>query len=164
MANLLKIFALLITLSACNQVYFEQPQPAHKKELMNFPTHLQGSYVSSDSMISIIREQSFEMYSGDKIETNMVLGDSLVIKRQRSSYVINIREKEGWIIYTIQLKKDQLAIKHIELNDSIKNYLISKYDAVPIKQRDLLLKTSKNLFKKLQKEPIWTSSVMVKTE
>jgi len=105
MKNTLVFFAfLLVFISSCTNVYFDQPQPKNGEILKYVPTELQGTWIEKLDTLYItkhgfeevnVKTDSAGTIASIKRETH-VLSDSLMLQKAGKYYVINIRERKKW--------------------------------------------------------------------
>ena len=106
MKNTITLLALILALTSCTNVYFDQPQPKNGKYLKFVPEELQGKWVDKLDTIFITKngfeEVNVKTDSLDNIisvkKEKFFLSDSLVLNKAGKFYVINLLEKGNWQI------------------------------------------------------------------
>jgi len=105
MKNTLVFFTLLMVfISSCTNVYFDQPQPKNGEILKFVPLELRGTWIEKLDTLYItkhgfeevnVKTDSFGTIASIKRETH-ILSDSLMLQKAGKYYVVNIREKKNW--------------------------------------------------------------------
>jgi hypothetical protein len=100
------ILLLLITLVACEQVLFREPQPKGVKPLSAIPEKVQGKYLlgvedgSEETDTVYIYEKEFRIGSeGNDIRR---LGDSIRFASYKGWYFVSFREKTMWDVKALK--------------------------------------------------------------
>jgi len=118
------LYLVLLLIMSCHgaMIYFEQPQPANSEIENIFPTALQGKYINNSSSINdsikfhlILNELTFD-YGADYggFNEKVQLSDSLILKKHKSHYILNIKEEKGWLVMVISIQNiDKFAAHHI---------------------------------------------------
>ena len=104
------IFSLAILLFlSCNEVIFEEPQPAGVKALKEIPKELQGQFTFVMLNEETVLEIAGEYISND--DGKAYISDSLIVKKLGNRYVVNRRINEGaeaklgkWQTYVLEDK------------------------------------------------------------
>ena len=98
---------LLAAISSCLPVYFEQPQPAGIEAEKIFPKKLQGVYFEEGNDITIkIDELTFEYGNEDTILNRGQLSDSLILKKYKKYFFLNLKNDDLWSVYVVSKKND----------------------------------------------------------
>lgn len=126
------IFGLMIvSLLACKEITFKEPQPKGKKALHQVPTSLRGNYLTRsddgqlqrDTLIITARGYRFGYYDPEERlkaenEQEALLSDSLVLKHYKGYYFVNINSKPEWSLRVIRQEKNgDLQFMSMEQND-----------------------------------------------
>ena len=155
MKNLVLFGALVIFLSSCSNVVFVNPQPEDIIALTEIPEKYHGIYEFEDSAINKDSYLVTDSSVGD-----MVLGDSLIVKKRGSYFYLNFLTEtifgNAYEVYVVKVHRS-LSYENIEiffpnisennehlfniidakeLPDNNKNYLINN---VSVNQMNMLL-------------------------
>lgn len=134
------IFFILFFFS-CKEISFKEPQPRGKKALKEIPKGLVGSYLLKDDNggetdTLIVNAKGYFVVSDKK---GSQLGDSLVIKKYKGYYFVNVNDNPEWLLRVIQQEKngDLVYMTLEEDNISFKDFLTKvskevKVDSVEI--------------------------------
>ena len=99
------VFAsLFIALISCKEITFKEPQPRGKKILKEIPDALVGSYLlknekDGETDTLFVNSKGYVIASDKK---GGDLGDSLVLKKFKGYYFININENPEWLLRVIK--------------------------------------------------------------
>lgn len=125
MKNRLVFFVLLmVVISSCTNVYFDQPQPKNGEILKYIPLELQGIWVDKLDTLYItkhgfeevnVKTDSSGTISSIKRETHF-LSDSLMLQKAEKYYVVNIREKKNWQVVILDRQSNGDIIWYYPLN------------------------------------------------
>jgi hypothetical protein len=95
---------LSIIFSACKEISFVEPQPKGKKSLNEVPSKLRGVYLlkdeGSEDTDTLYVTRTGYLIASDKMQS--VLGDSLVLKKYKGYYFVNINENPEWLLRVIR--------------------------------------------------------------
>ncbi len=102
-----KVVAVVICLLAfsCREVSFREPQPRGKKSLEEIPPPLQGLYYippDGESPADTLRVNDSGYFFVSDRKDKMQLSDSVVIKRYKGYYFLNVHEKPEWLLRVIR--------------------------------------------------------------
>src|SRR5688572_14080804 len=102
-----KLFPVLLILSlvACKEISFKEPQPKGKKSLSQIPRELLGSYLvveekGTDSKDTLVVTTKGYYVPSDSSKEE--LGDSLVLKKYNGYYFINDNENPEWLLRVVK--------------------------------------------------------------
>ena len=146
----------LLSLTGCGpNVYFDAPQPVHKKELKSFPGKLRGHYMNLDDSTLFVVNQSMilQLYDEefaiplDEIETSddyMLLDDSLFIGDSGIQVKVSVRDDSVYGIaafrdtiflisdeYVLKKYKKRIFLNFREEKDNIYLWLVMKITFYP---------------------------------
>jgi len=103
------IFAIalcFIVLTGCKEISYREPQPKGKKPLPEIPKKLHGTYLlkatGEDSPDTLLIRSKGYYIASDKKES--LLGDSLVLKKFKGYYFVNINENPEWLMRVIRVE------------------------------------------------------------
>ncbi len=96
---------LILSLVACKEISFKEPQPKGKKSLSEIPRELLGSYLvveekaadSKDTLV--VTAKGYHVPSDSSKEE---LGDSLVLKKYKGYYFFNDNENPEWLLRVVK--------------------------------------------------------------
>lgn len=159
MKNILIALSLIVVMTSCVEVLFEQTQPAGVKEIQQFPKALLGMYIE-ETENDTLRITPFEL-QGPKNERDsaMKISPNFVLKKFKNEYVISRKHDSGlWEVAFISIsKKGQLEIKTIDGGDEEKMKRLklllevtTKYDEEGKADQYILNPTKKEFFKILK--------------
>jgi hypothetical protein len=102
-------FLVLLTLVSCQEITYKEPQPKNKKSLTEMPTSLRGRYLMEDETSNqkdtlYISETGYRTQGGAVDEGT--LGDSLVLKKYKGYYFLNINQRPEWALRIIKQEKN----------------------------------------------------------
>jgi len=130
----LAFVSVFIALLSCKEVTFKEPQPRGKKSLKEMPEGLVGSYLLTDekdgATDTLIVKSKGYLVASDKKGGD--LGDSLVLKKFKGYYFVNINENPEWIVRVIKQETNGDLV-----------YMTMDEEGVPFK--DFLDKVSKEI-------------------
>jgi hypothetical protein len=100
---LVAVFSGMLLLG-CKEISFREPQPKGKRALPEIPKKLHGIYLlkaTGDDAQDTLRISAKGYYiASDKKES--LLGDSLVLKKYKGYYFVNINENPEWLMRVIR--------------------------------------------------------------
>lgn len=106
----MKNVAILLLLSfiffGCKEISFVEPQPKGKKSLKEVPIKLRGVYLLTDQSAGSTDTDTLYvtgtgyLIASDKMQSE--LGDSLVLKKYKGYYFVNINEDPEWLLRIIK--------------------------------------------------------------
>jgi hypothetical protein len=118
--RLTSILAVGVVFASCTTVYFDQPQPKDGIVMTEFPEEVQGTWNLMEQLGSLKIELSatsmtMTEYEKDSItnqnvikkSTEVLLGDSIILKDCKSFYVMNLKEKENQYQVVTLMTNDQ---------------------------------------------------------
>ena len=96
---------LILSLIACKEVSFKEPQPKGKKSLSQIPRELLGSYLvveekGTDSKDTLVVTTKGYYVPSDSSKEE--LGDSLVLKKYKGYYFFNDNENPEWLLRVVK--------------------------------------------------------------
>ena len=184
------VFIVLLSLTSCLTIYFEQPQPAGSKVLTSFPAKMQGAYTSNDegkdtAYVLTDRYVFFEneeKFNGtDTVEVEVlreeILSTNLVLKKQGKYYVLNDKEdgKDYWNVYLLNIQKNgDIAVMltgdfeteedTIQLNDPKKslNEFFDITEFQKLDKNEYLVNPTRKEFKKLIKQGLFSDTLLLR--
>ena len=102
-------FVLLFALLSCKEITYTEPQPKGKKMLAEIPNSLQGKYLLIDDN-GIDKDTLYISKHGYHIRGESAdagdLGDSLVLKKYKGYYFLNINQRPEWALRVIKQEKN----------------------------------------------------------
>ena len=121
---------LILSLVACKEISFKEPQPKGKKSLSKIPRELVGSYLvveekggdNKDTLV--VTEKGYYIPSDS---SGGELGDSLVLKKYSGYYFFNDNENPEWLLRVIKREANgDLSYMLMEPGEkSFNEYLLS---------------------------------------
>lgn len=143
-------FALLflgVSIIACTEITFKEPQPSGIKSLTEFPRSLHGNYIvpqdsGAEKFDTVYIESSryrINTPSKDGEWLNRgVLSDSLVLKHYKGFYFLNFNADDQWIIRVFRQEKNgNIVVYEINLSDDEKiKQLTEKFHPEIIKKEN----------------------------
>ncbi len=106
--NKLAIVLVLTVAFSCKEISFKEPQPKGKKVLREVPKQLVGTYLLIDDKEGVA-DTLFVSAKGYLVASDKkqnLLGDSLVLKKFKGYYFVNINEKPEWILRVLKQEKN----------------------------------------------------------
>lgn len=99
----------LLAVVSCTEITYKEPQPKGKKMLTEIPMSLQGKYLLLDDN-GIDKDTLFIGKTGyhtrgDGVDEG-VLGDSLVLKKYKGYYFLNINQRPEWVLRIIKQERN----------------------------------------------------------
>jgi len=96
---------LILSLIACKEISFKEPQPKGKKSLSKIPRELLGSYLvveekGTDSKDTLVVTTKGYYVPSDSSKEE--LGDSLVLKKYKGYYFFNDNENPEWLLRVVK--------------------------------------------------------------
>jgi len=108
---MLRLLAAILVLSlfACKEISFKEPQPKGKKSLSHVPRELLGSYLvleekGGDSKDTLVVTEKGYYVPSDSSKGE--LGDSLVLKKYKGFYFFNNNENPEWILRVVKREQN----------------------------------------------------------
>ena len=102
-----KLFSaiLILSLIACKEISFKEPQPKGKKSLSQIPRELLGRYLvveekGTDSKDTLVVTAKGYYVPSDSSKEE--LGDSLVLKKYKGYYFFNDNENPEWLLRVVK--------------------------------------------------------------
>lgn len=101
------LFLSGVTLIACNEICYKEPQPAGVKSLNEIPAKLHGTYFfdEEDGDTVVIFKNGLRA-NNNKEEDVIYLSDSLVLKKYKSYYFFSHRDENEWNLRVLQIQKN----------------------------------------------------------
>lgn len=104
----LPVLVFLILIS-CKEITYKEPQPKGKKELTEIPSSLWGKYLLIDDN-GIDKDTLYISSTGYHTQGGAVeegiIGDSLVLKKFKGYYFLNINQRPEWALRVIQQEQN----------------------------------------------------------
>lgn len=98
------IAILILTVTACKEISFKEPQPKGKRALSEIPRELRGKYLIAEgpgrSNDTLVLTKNQYYVRGDS--TRGELSDSLVLKKHNGYYFFNDNENPEWLLRVIK--------------------------------------------------------------
>ena len=109
-------FSLIVFISSCVEVKFEQPQPAGIEAEKIFPADLQGTYIDENNDTLIINDVTYKFGNKKTIfGGGRELSENLILKKYNKYYFLSEKNDTTWNIIVIKLKsKKDLKIFMID--------------------------------------------------
>lgn len=156
--------------SSCLTIGFQQPQPAGKKQLEEFPHALLGTYTDSpagEEIALILRPNSVYLNDNETpAENDMYLSDSLVLKKFKRYYIANYwdKEKKCWIIYPFQGNQGRVMVYDLSLEKENAAKTLSGFTPLIRQDSDLIVvDPNRKALKRMLKDPtIWEIDTLYK--
>lgn len=121
MKKIILYLVLLLIISSCGPfIYFEQAQPANSEMENIFPKALQGIYNDDANNVPLIIDELTCEYGNDNntIGEKAQLSDSLILKKYKSHYILNLKDEEGWYVMVLSIQNfDKLVVDFIGGDD-----------------------------------------------
>ena len=160
MKKIIIALTLLLSVTSCVEMLFEQPQPAGVKTLKQMPKALQGSYVADEKDTLQITATSFKGFEDDKGSV-LNLSENLVIKKYKKHYFVSKKHESGlWeVVIITRDNNDNLQFKFIDGDDEEKTKRLeqfidveTKYDSVGKAEMFIINPSKKELMGLMDKE------------
>ena len=96
---------LFLSLFACKEISFKEPQPKGKKSLSQVPRELLGNYLvveekGGDGKDTLVVTEKGYYFPSDSSKGE--LGDSLVLKKYKGYYFFNDNENPEWLLRVVK--------------------------------------------------------------
>jgi hypothetical protein len=119
-------FFLLLSVFACKEVSYKEPQPKEVKPLAQIPAKLYGNYLFKDDKGNpdtiVIAKKGF--YAKSDPKDLYALSDSLVMKSHRDYYFISKNENPEWLLRVIhQEKNGDISYMSMDYGDNFNIFL-----------------------------------------
>jgi len=102
-------FIFLLFAISCTEITYKEPQPKGKKMLSEIPQSLQGKYLLIDDN-GIDKDTLYVTNVGYRTRGNGadegILGDSLVLKKYKGYYFLNVNLRPEWALRIIKQEKN----------------------------------------------------------
>ncbi len=113
---------VIVFISSCVEVKFEEAQPQGVKALESIPNNFQGTYLLGDSDTVQISSNSFQFSKplGGKKEA-YELSNIFILKKWQNTYFVNLKEEDAkyWSVFFIKKNKEhKLMIGFLGYSDS----------------------------------------------
>ena len=105
-------FSLIVFISSCVEVKFEQPQPAGTEAEKVFPADLQGTYIDENNDTLIVNDVTYRFGTGKTIfNGGGELSENLILKKYKKYYFLSEKNDSLWNIIVVKLKnKNDLKV------------------------------------------------------
>lgn len=101
-------------------VRFENPQPKDIVALEFFPEQMRGNFISDEQDTLEIDSINFHFKNGEEIDMKGSLTSAEnILKQIGKYYIINIHEEDGWDVFPIRAKKDQITVFYTSLSSEV---------------------------------------------
>ncbi len=167
------IICLCFLSASCTVVYFEQPQPAEKKNLTEFPGKLRGTYqnISDQNTLFEIHKDYINVFLEEEKELKLSMNDNMIARKFRGDYYINIKNQDNelWHLYLLSVRGKMLFLKNSSLEEgNLEDFRelteISYIDSKESESKDYILNPTLPELKKLVKAGFFVvSDTLVKT-
>jgi hypothetical protein len=117
------IAIFVLTVTACNEISFKEPQPKGKRALSEIPRELRGKYLISEAQgrntdtLVVTKDQYY--VRGDS--TRGELGDSLVLKKYGGYYFFNDNENPEWLLRVVK-REDNGDLSYMSMENDEKSF------------------------------------------
>lgn len=122
MKALIPLFLLLIFLG-CKEISYKEPQPKGKKALQAIPESITGTYLLEDggesSRDTLIVTKHGYLIASDHKES--LLSDSLVLKKYKGYYFVNINERPEWLLRIIR-RENNGDLTYMSMDDKDESF------------------------------------------
>lgn len=102
-------FLLFLALLSCTEVTYKETQPKGRKSLTEIPASLRGRYLLMDDN-GIDKDTLYIGINGYKTRGGAIdegiLGDSLVLKKYKGYYFLNVNQRPEWALRVIKQEKN----------------------------------------------------------
>lgn len=119
--KILLLISLVCFFTSCSMVYFEEPQPAGKKNIDELPKKLHGAFMSQndDGTKLVINKDQIHYFHADEKEINLKLNKNLIVKKYKGEYYVNVKDEDNhyWGLYLLVPAGKKLIMKSSSLND-----------------------------------------------
>ena len=173
MKRCLPILALILLITACDQVIFPEPQPRKVKNLSEIPAVLQGTYLDQDMDTLYVNRHSFSYYSDEYASMkNVYLSDSSVLRIYKDHYFYNspflLEGEQFWLTYILSTNEDGSGfdLYAMDPGDVVK---LAKLQEITSKVRDIegeqsyyVFDPKKKDYKKIISDTIFTKMISFK--
>ena len=97
---MLLLLGVVLSMTSCEKLVFEHPQPRFWPSVPAFPKSLQGNYPMMDEEDAIVVTRKHVEVKGDKKYT---LGEDLILKRYRGYWVVSLEneKRDAWDVYAV---------------------------------------------------------------
>jgi len=106
--NKLAIILAFTLAFSCKEISFKEPQPKGKKVLREVPKQLIGTYLLIDdkegAADTLFVSVNGYLVASDKKQN--LLGDSLILKKFKGYYFVNINEKPEWLLRVLKQEEN----------------------------------------------------------
>ncbi len=103
------LFFIFLVLLSCTEITYKEPQPIGRKNLLEMPASLRGRYLieeeTGDRKDTLYISETGYRTQGGAIDEG-TLGDSLVLKKYKGYYFLNINQKPEWALRVIKQQKN----------------------------------------------------------
>ena len=105
MKNTIIVILILITMTSCVEVLFEQPQPMGIRDKKEFPKSLHGTYVNEkDTLVISALQLNIPDDSKDSV---IMISSDFVLRKYKGYFVANFKQDNGlWEVGFIKPAKD----------------------------------------------------------
>lgn len=171
MKKLIYGIIILILVTSCEQVVFQEPQPRKIKPLEEIPEILQGIYLDHNSDSLFIFKQYFTYQADEFLSLEKeYLSDSSILKIYKGKYFYNkriqINEEYYWLTYMLDPVSpgEQIDLYAMDPGDVVK---LAKLQEVTSKIKDIedgdedyyLFAPQKKHYKKIISDTIFTKMI-----
>ncbi len=137
MKNILFIMiAIILMLSSCITVKFEDAQPKDTPELKEFPESMLGVYFDNNKDTLTITNFSFKYGSKKSLlyQNKTLSPDESVLKKFNDYYVLSLKDDDNWEVVVFKCIEKDLSVFYINL-DKNRERTLSKIKAImPVKE------------------------------
>jgi len=174
MKKYLSYLTALILFFSCVSVEFTSPQPSWEEDLGSFPTEMHGTYYSNENDTFEIGTNYYKIVStSDETffktnENQVLLSDSMTLKKYGNSYFLNVKEKGNWTVSSLKVNRNNtISIGYI-IGPS--EDLVKKLDFINdkafVKDEDgkvdrIILNPTKKEFKLMVRKKLFEQSLLL---
>ncbi len=116
--RLLSFLVLGWAITACQTVYFAEPQPEGKRALTSLPKRVQGTYplMDDERLQVVVTADGIMVPNGESDEVKLItLGEEAVLKKFAGHYILSLKDNDRWDVYAINRSG---TIKQLILEES----------------------------------------------
>lgn len=170
----LSFCCLVLLLSSCNYLKFEQAQPTNTGALTKFPGNWNGSYLNKNKDTVVVNGSIISFFSEDGTfnYSDTLPSKRSILKKWNEDYILNIKDvKFGfWDAFLIKTHKDGFSLLSINLannQDSLVRVIKSickiktKYDSTS-KDQYYMVNPNAVAFKKIVESKLFNDPVSFK--
>jgi len=114
------LVCIILIISSCSSVYYENPQPAGQENLSEFPKKLIGTYVDVEKgdTIAIVSKEGFSINMNSN-DVKIPLSEKTILRKYKNYYFLSLKQEADstWTVYIVKPEKKKTFVLYDFANE-----------------------------------------------